>query len=133
MTQTPPGLQSFVPPFPALKRWAKLVRASGATFSNVPFHGLSQKLVLMHTLRHWRHQRMQQASQGDLGPEPTLVMPRCGKLMALPPCAVGGFMSNIKMFPMAMLPGWPFAPATLQAPRWFEASFSIVFSNSIQP
>ncbi len=28
-----------------------------------------------------------------------------------PPCAFGGFMSNIKMFPMAMLPGWPFAPS----------------------
>jgi len=30
------------------------------------------------------------------------------KTKAFPPCAVGGFMSNIKMFPMAMLPGWPF-------------------------
>ncbi len=30
---------------------------------------------------------------------PTLVMPQCGKLRVLPPCAVGGFMSNIKMFP----------------------------------
>jgi hypothetical protein len=36
---------------------------------------------------------------------------RCGKLKALPPCAAGGFMSNIKVFPMAMLPGWPFAPS----------------------
>src|SRR5208283_534087 len=35
----------------------------------------------------------------------------CGKLKALPPCAFGGFMSNIKVFPMAMLPGWPFAPS----------------------
>jgi hypothetical protein len=26
-------------------------------------------------------------------------MPQCGKLRAFPPCAVGGFMSNIKMFP----------------------------------
>jgi hypothetical protein len=26
----PPGLRSFFPPFPALKRWAKLVRPSGA-------------------------------------------------------------------------------------------------------
>jgi len=41
---------------------------------------------------------------------PTLVMPKCGKLRAFPPCAVGHFMSNIKMFPMALLPGWPFAP-----------------------
>jgi len=40
-------------------------------------------------------------------------------------------MSNIKVFPMAMLPGWPFAPTKLQAPRLkiFWASFS----NSIQP
>ena len=30
---------------------------------------------------------------------PTLVMPECGKLRVFPPCAVGGFMSNIKMFP----------------------------------
>src|SRR5437899_12281820 len=43
-------------------------------------------------------------------PWPTLVMPKCGKLRAFPPCAVGHFMSNIKMFPMALLPGWPFAP-----------------------
>ncbi len=32
------------------------------------------------------------------------------KTKGIPPCAVGGFMSNIKMFPMALLPGWPFAP-----------------------
>src|ERR1700674_140554 len=43
-------------------------------------------------------------------PWPTLVMPKCGKLKAFPPCAVARFMSNIKMFPMALLPGWPFAP-----------------------
>jgi len=41
----------------------------------------------------------------DLGTRP------CGKLKALPPCAFDGFVSNIKMFPMAMLPGWPFAPS----------------------
>jgi hypothetical protein len=29
----PPGLESFVPLFPALARWAKLVRPSGAGFS----------------------------------------------------------------------------------------------------
>jgi hypothetical protein len=30
MTQTPPGLESFLPASPALKRWAKLERPSGA-------------------------------------------------------------------------------------------------------
>jgi hypothetical protein len=31
----PPGLRSFFPLFPALKRWAKLVRPSGAVFSKL--------------------------------------------------------------------------------------------------
>ncbi len=31
----PPGLESFVPAFPALKRWAKLGRPSGAGFSRI--------------------------------------------------------------------------------------------------
>ena len=30
MTQTPPGLELFLPLYPALKRWAKLGRPSGA-------------------------------------------------------------------------------------------------------
>ena len=29
----PPGLESFFPLFPALKRWAKFIRPSGAGFS----------------------------------------------------------------------------------------------------
>ncbi len=40
-------------------------------------------------------------------------------------------MSNIKVFPMAMLPGWPFAPTQLQAPHLKIVCTS--FSNSIQP
>jgi len=39
-----------------------------------------------------------QIAAGSKG-QPTLVMLQCGKLRALPPCAVGGFMSNIKVFP----------------------------------
>jgi hypothetical protein len=31
----PPGLASFLPLFPALKRWAKLDRPSGAGFTDV--------------------------------------------------------------------------------------------------
>jgi hypothetical protein len=38
------------------------------------------------------------------------------KTLTFPPCVVGGFASNIKMFPMATLPGWPFAPSRLRAP-----------------
>jgi hypothetical protein len=34
----PPGLESFVPFFPALARWAKLVRPSGAGFSGILPH-----------------------------------------------------------------------------------------------
>src|ERR1019366_902376 len=34
----PPGLRSFFPLFPALKRWAKLVRPSGAVFSSSSFN-----------------------------------------------------------------------------------------------
>src|SRR5208282_3231210 len=33
-----PGLESFPPLFPALKRWAKLGRPSGAGFSWILFH-----------------------------------------------------------------------------------------------
>ena len=34
MAQTPPGLESFLPLSPAVKRWAKLGRPSGAAFSS---------------------------------------------------------------------------------------------------
>jgi hypothetical protein len=56
--------------------------------------------------------------------------------MALPPCAGSAFMSNIKVFPMAMLPGWSFAPTKLQAPRSFEhcsqiECSQIAFSNRV--
>jgi hypothetical protein len=33
-------------------------------------------------------------------------------------CAIDAFMSTIKMFPMAMLPGWPFAPSSTPG-AWF--------------
>ena len=47
----PPGLRSFFPLFPALKRWAKFVRPSGAGFSNSSFHRIAKTPVLTHTLR----------------------------------------------------------------------------------
>jgi hypothetical protein len=47
----PPGLESFLPLFPALKRWAKLVRPSGAGFPANPFHLVGRKRVLTHTLK----------------------------------------------------------------------------------
>ena len=50
----------------------------------------------------------------------TPVMPKCEKLKAFSPCAVGHFMSNIKMFPMALLPGWPFAPNKTPGAKKFE-------------
>jgi len=37
----PPGLGSFVPLFPALPRWAKLVRPSGVEFSGISSHQLA--------------------------------------------------------------------------------------------
>jgi len=44
----PPGLEAFSPFSPALKRWAKLVRPSGAgSFSN-SFHRVAQKRALAH-------------------------------------------------------------------------------------
>ncbi len=36
-------------------------------------------------------------------------VPACAKLQTLPPCAADAFVGNIKMFPTATLPGWPFA------------------------
>jgi ribonuclease HI len=47
----PPGLRSFFPLFPALKRWAKLVRPSGAAFSSSSFHRIAKTSVLTHTLK----------------------------------------------------------------------------------
>src|SRR5450759_5427495 len=47
----PPGLESFLPLFPTLKRWAKLGRPSGAAFSCACFHQTVQKRVLTHTLK----------------------------------------------------------------------------------
>ena len=49
----PPGLRSFFPLFPALKRWAKLVRPSGAEFSSSSFHRIAKTPVLTHTLKRW--------------------------------------------------------------------------------
>jgi hypothetical protein len=47
----PPGLRSFFPLFPALKRWAKLVRPSGAVLSSSSFHRIAKTSVLTHTLK----------------------------------------------------------------------------------
>src|SRR6266436_1707847 len=41
----------FVPPFPALKRWAKLGRPSGAGFQDISFHWIARKRVLTNTLK----------------------------------------------------------------------------------
>jgi hypothetical protein len=42
----PPGLESFVPCFPALARWAKLVRPSGTGFSGISSLQLGWKLSI---------------------------------------------------------------------------------------
>ena len=47
----PPGLESILPFYPALKRWAKLGRPSGAAFSCAWFHQTARKRVLTHTLK----------------------------------------------------------------------------------
>jgi branched-chain amino acid transport system substrate-binding protein len=47
----PPGLESILPFYPALKRWAKLGRPSGAAFSCAWFHQTVRKGVLTHTLK----------------------------------------------------------------------------------
>src|SRR5450759_88223 len=49
----PPGLESFFPLFPALKRWAKFGRPSGAGLSGISFHRIAKKRVLTHTLKRW--------------------------------------------------------------------------------
>jgi len=49
----PPGPESLGPLFPALKRWAKFGRPSGAGFSGISFHRISRKRVLTHTLKRW--------------------------------------------------------------------------------
>src|SRR5450759_910650 len=49
----PPGLESLIPLFPALKRWAKFGRPSGAAFSCASFHPTIRKRVLTHTLKRW--------------------------------------------------------------------------------
>src|ERR1019366_3588171 len=49
----PPGLESFFPLFPALKRWAKFGRPSGAAFSCAWFHQTGRKRVLTHALERW--------------------------------------------------------------------------------
>src|ERR1035441_6232899 len=49
----PPGLEFFFPLFPALKRWAKFGRPSGAAFSCASFHQAVRKRVLTYTLKRW--------------------------------------------------------------------------------
>src|ERR1017187_3807541 len=56
--RVPPGLRSFFPLFPALKRWAKLVRPSGAAFSSSSFHRIAKTSVLTHTLKRCATQKM---------------------------------------------------------------------------
>ena len=50
----PPGLGCFAPLFPALKRWAKLVRPSGALFYPIMFR-CSQPLKGQLISEGWRH------------------------------------------------------------------------------
>jgi len=47
----PPGLEFSLPLSPALKRWAKFVRPSGAGFSAIPFHRIAREPILTHTLK----------------------------------------------------------------------------------
>jgi len=47
----PPGLESFLPAAPALKRWAKLERPSGAGFSDSSFPWPAQKQTLAYPLK----------------------------------------------------------------------------------
>src|SRR5664280_365542 len=47
----PPGLESILRFYPALKRWAKLGRPSGAAFSCAWFHQTVRKRVLTRTLK----------------------------------------------------------------------------------
>jgi hypothetical protein len=49
----PPGLESFLPASPALKRWAKLERPSGAGGSESSFSSLAREQVLSPALKDW--------------------------------------------------------------------------------
>jgi len=49
----PPGLESCLPLYPALKRWAKVARPSGAGFSGFSFHRIGRKLVPTQVLTCW--------------------------------------------------------------------------------
>ncbi len=49
----PPGLESFLPLSPALKRWAKLERPSGAGFSESSVASLARERVLSPVLKDW--------------------------------------------------------------------------------
>jgi hypothetical protein len=49
----PPGLESFLPASPALKRWAKLERPSGAGLSESSVASLARERVLSPVLKDW--------------------------------------------------------------------------------
>ena len=46
----PPGLESFLTLYPALPRWAKLVRPSGARRLRIPCTAVAQPFILTHAL-----------------------------------------------------------------------------------
>src|SRR5206468_10130236 len=54
----PPGLESFLPASPALKRWAKLERPSGAGFSESSFPSLAGERVLVPALKRCSTQNL---------------------------------------------------------------------------
>ncbi len=84
----------------------------------------------------WFHAFYIGVALAELQAKPGGCHPGCGKLKALPPCAFDGFVSNIKVFPMAMLPGWPFAPSKTpgaQNKDSLKHRSRFAFSNSIQP
>ena len=56
----PPGLATFLPLFPALKRWAKLGRPSGAGFLDTTFNGIARKRVFTRTLKRRATQNLRQ-------------------------------------------------------------------------
>src|ERR1019366_7857718 len=68
----PPGLESFLQLFPALKRWAKLVRPSGAVFSSSSSHQIAKTPVLTHTLKRWASQKRAQSRVLQRSVKPTL-------------------------------------------------------------
>ena len=49
----PQGLENVHELFPAVKRWAKLERPSGAGFAVISFHRIVRKPVLTQTLERW--------------------------------------------------------------------------------